>query len=122
MNENQKLFAEALRLYVNNSLLNDMGWDPFKAIAEGKLPTVKLGLVNGYLTITEVECADVASLEKELKEAKKTIKQLESQIEELKPKEETPTAEETLLIAKAPMAGGVAPKATQKRTTRKRLT
>jgi len=105
MNENQQLFASALRLYVSNSLLNDKGWESLQGIVDGGLATIEIGLVNRKFHIEEIKCSDVSSLENDLTEAKKTIRKLESQISDLtKTPEETPITEEV----------------TPKRTARKR--
>ena len=113
MNENQQLFASALRLYVSNSLLNDKGWESLQGIVDGGLATIEIGLVNRKFHIEEIKCSDVSSLEKELTEAKKRIKQLESQM--ATPEEEAPATEETeevKLIGKTP-----APKRTARNRT-----
>lgn len=108
MNENQRIFVDSLKAYASNSLRNDVGWEPLQAVITGGLATVKIGLVDGHFRIIGIECADVTSLEKELKQAKKTIRQLESQIETLTPEEETTYSAE-VTVTEEP-----------KRTTRKR--
>jgi len=48
MNENQKVFAEALRLFVNNKLMNDIGWESFADIATSDSERYRMGIFRGY--------------------------------------------------------------------------
>jgi len=121
MNENKRKFAEALASYTND-LMNGFGWQAWQSLRTTGSATVNMSLnPHGNLVVEAVETheQDVISLEKELKEAKKTIRKLESQIEKLTPKEEeTIVTQETpdLLI---PQAGGVPPSAMEAELTEK---